>query len=149
VFEAHHPNYSRARKVIQKYQVETAPPPCQPSAAAAPDRLRHGTDQVPTELLGDEAFYSVLRRRVYSHLVSVGHPDGGPTARCKALFWVSFAAWAAAWWWTWWCGSVGCAVLVGLTASWVGAFGHNWVHQPRYKQWAYLSLDLIGANMRL
>jgi len=58
---------------------------------------------VPTELLGDEAFYSVLRRRVYAH-------------------------------------------LVGVTGSWVGAFGHNWIHQPRYKQWAYLSLDLIGFS---
>ena len=27
-----------------------------------------------------------------------------------------------------------------------GAFGHNWVHQPKYKHWAYLSLDTIGFS---
>ena len=37
-------------------------------------------------------------------------------------------------------------VAAGFVTSWLGAFGHNWVHQPRYKSWAYLSLDTIGFS---
>jgi len=31
-------------------------------------------------------------------------------------------------------------------AAQLGAFGHNWVHQPKYKLWAVLSLDTIGFS---
>merc|ERR1719162_1696356 len=45
-------------------------------------------------------------------------------------------------------GSVGVALLTGLVGSWLGAFGHNWVHQPRYRGlgWALLSLDTLGFS---
>ena len=36
--------------------------------------------------------------------------------------------------------------LQGIAASVLGAFGHNWIHQPQYKFWAYLSLDTIGFS---
>ena len=38
------------------------------------------------------------------------------------------------------------AALFGFFAAQVGAFGHNWVHQPKYKWMAYLSLDLVGFS---
>merc|ERR1712216_982757 len=28
----------------------------------------------------------------------------------------------------------------------LGGFGHNWVHQVKYRTWAMLSLDLIGFS---
>lgn len=34
---------------------------------------------VPTKLLDDDSFYSVLRVRVTKHLKEAGYPDGGPT----------------------------------------------------------------------
>lgn len=43
-------------------------------------------------------------------------------------------------------GLVRALLLTGLFASFLGAFGHNWVHQPKYKSWAYLSLDTIGFS---
>jgi len=38
------------------------------------------------------------------------------------------------------------AVAFGLAAALLGAFGHNWVHQPAYRVWSYLSLDTIGFS---
>lgn len=40
------------------------------------------------------------------------------------------------------------ALVFGLISSWLGGFGHNWVHQPKYKDlgWALLSLDTIGFS---
>eukprot|EP00947_MAST-08B_sp_MAST-8B-sp1_P003976 g3976.t1 len=100
----------------------------------------------PPQLLGDDSFYSEIRRDVTAHLKSVGCPAGGPTAQCVALFWMSFVAWVATWAATYWTGSFALAVALGFTASWLGAFGHNWVHQPKYKWWAYLSLDTVGFS---
>jgi hypothetical protein len=36
--------------------------------------------------------------------------------------------------------------MLGMTGSFLGAFGHNWVHIPKYKFYAYLSLDTIGFS---
>jgi fatty acid desaturase len=36
--------------------------------------------------------------------------------------------------------------MLGLSGSYLGAFGHNWVHIPKYKTLAYLSLDVIGFS---
>jgi len=43
-------------------------------------------------------------------------------------------------------GSFVAAWGFGLTAAILGAFGHNWVHQPRHRHWAFLSLDTIGFS---
>jgi len=43
-------------------------------------------------------------------------------------------------------GTILNAFIMGLMASYVGAFGHNWVHIPKYKWMAYLSLDLVGFS---
>ena len=42
--------------------------------------------------------------------------------------------------------TVFAAILQGLAASLLGAFGHNWVHQPGYMWAAVLSLDTIGFS---
>lgn len=65
---------------------------------------------------------------------------------CKALFWASFAAWVVSLAASWYTGFQIIALWLGLPASWVGAFGHNWVHQPKYRFWATLSLDTIGFS---
>lgn len=61
-------------------------------------------------------------------------------------FWGSVTAWAATWVLMWYTGSVLAAVAYGIATSILGAFGHNWVHQPRYRTWAYLSLDTVGFS---
>lgn len=66
--------------------------------------------------------------------------------QCVILFWTSFVGWMTTLFCTWWFGYWGLAILHGLTTSWLGAFGHNWVHQPKYKFWAYLSLDTVGFS---
>ena len=73
--------------------------------------------------VGDTAFYSVLRRRVTSHLKSVGCPDGGPTLFCLVLFWFTFAVFVVSFAALLAYGSVWMALLTGVSASQVGAFG--------------------------
>lgn len=149
VFESHHPNYQRARKIIRKYEV----PESRVREAGLRRRPPGGRkangglvgDRTP-ELLGDDSFYSVMRRRVAQHLRDVGCPDGGPTTQCKIFFWASFVMMVGCYVWLFTTGKVVAAIAFGFTSAWLGAFGHNWVHQPKYKFWAYLSLDTIGFS---
>lgn len=71
------------------------------------------------KLLDDDAFYSVMRRRVAAHLKDVGHPSGGPTNQCIALFWANFVAWV---------GMVRnrhCLPVIQLGSSFSHATGHG------------------------
>merc|ERR1719399_1213938 len=90
VFEAHHHNYARARRIIAKYQV---PAPAvllkRPAAAACGAPCGAGLDRAP-QLCDDASFYSVVRRRLADHLRVVGYPSGGPTRECRVLFWCNF-----------------------------------------------------------
>ena len=65
---------------------------------APPDRA-DGVHATPVALLGNDAFYLVLRRRVAAHLRNVGCASGGPTSQCVALFWTTFVAWACCYAW--------------------------------------------------
>ena len=49
---------------------------------------------------------------------------------------------------TWYTGSRLTAIASGVLGAYVGAFGHNWVHQPKYKDWGWgiLSLDFLGFS---
>jgi fatty acid desaturase len=100
----------------------------------------------PPRLIDDDSFYSTVRRRLTEHLRSVKCPSGGPTRECCIMFWATVAAFFAAWGFMFASGSVASAVAFGLVASVLGAFGHNWIHQPKYRFWAYLSLDTIGFS---
>ena len=104
--------------------------------------LVHGGYDV--KLTDDNAFYSVLRRRVTTYLRKNGGP--GPTYECMTLFWCSWFAWVICWWHMYFSGSVAAAVVVGLLGGLLGGFGHNWVHQPRYRHLALISLDPIGYS---
>lgn len=151
-FESHHLNYTRARLIIKQYEVSedvvmahgVRNRPFEPEYVGHRDQyLDSGSTP---RLLGDEAFYSVLRRRVANHLRSQGYAKGGPTVECKLLFWATFALWLYTWTSTVYCGSFGFAFFSGLAATWLGAFGHNWVHQPGYRLWAMLSLEAVGLS---
>lgn len=177
VFEAHHHDYQKARKIIQKYLVpDECVLHCNQSngdidtervlVAARPSRRQNpksynGNDE-PNHvhfdkhleahkypaLTNDDAFYSVLRRRVAAYLRTVGCPGGEPTWLCVLSFWFTFVAWAAVTTLTWYKGSLVFAIVSGFVGSFLGAFGHNWVHMPKYKDWgwALLSLDTVGFS---
>lgn len=152
-FEAHHTDYQRARAVLAKYEVKS---PSHPDQARSSDRaspaVSPAVSQPPVlvenkfhvKLLDDEAFYSVLRKRVHLFLKTSG--GAGPTSTCIALFWMIFSLWAALWIGTLRTGSLVLAVCVGLVGAVLGGFGHNWVHQPKYRLWAVLSLDTLGFS---
>ncbi len=158
LFESHHHDYKRARAIIRKYEVpeEVALADVRPRprrAAAGSERVAEHTHfdaQLELErhprLTDDDTFYSVLRSRVTAHLRDVGHRDGGPTMQCLCFFWLTVAAWAALLVATYVTGSLAIAAADALAGAVLGAFGHNWVHQPRYKErgWALLSLDTLG-----
>jgi len=158
VFESHHHDYKRARAMIRRYEVPESAviaaagglrrrPACSGrtgGGGAVGHRDRHLDAGETPRLLTDDAFYSVLRRRVAAHLKNAGYPDGAPTMQCLVLFWISFFSWLTCVLCLYSSGSVLAAICTGFSGAWLGAFGHNWVHQPKYKFWAYLSLDTIG-----
>ena len=57
------------------------------------------------------------------------------------MFWAVFAAWLVGWAYMYLEGTTNSACILGVLAAWLGAYGHNWAHQPNYRNWAYLSLD--------
>jgi fatty acid desaturase len=148
-FESHHHNYTHARKVIAKYEV-AAPSPEQlkprPAGALVPGAGGEGGVGKLPSLCDDDAFYSVVRRRLTDHLRKVKCPRGEPTRFCCQLFWVNFVAFCASWAVMFATGTFVSSVVFGLLAALLGAFGHNWVHQPAYRVWSYLSLDTIGFS---
>lgn len=153
VFESHHHNYRRARAVIKNYEVSDEVvqadgifmrPQRGTQAAAHYDAALDSGKTV--KLISEDSFYSVMRDRVAAHLRSVGCPAGGPTRACIILFWVIFASWLLSWLLLLYTGSFLVVPLLGIASALLGAFGHNWVHQPKYKFWAYLSLDTIGFS---
>ena len=121
LFEAHHLNIRRASAMIQKYRV---------SKTDAPPAAR------------EPSFYSTLRDRVWRHLGQ----NTGPTWLCVATFWTVLSAFTASWCMLLQSNEIIWCVCTGLLGAVVGAFGHNWVHQPRYRSWAVLSLDTVGLS---
>lgn len=145
VFEAHHHDYARARAIIAKYEVPEEI--LKKEGLLKADRFPSTSDEMDTpKLMGDDSFYSVIRRRVTKLLKESGCPDGGPSVECIVLFWVTFVTWATLFALTYSSGSFLMAAALGFAAAWLGAFGHNWVHQPKYRTWAYLSLDMVGFS---
>lgn len=146
-FESHHHNYKRARAIIAKYEV---PAPCtllaRPPGGVVPGAGGDGRPGKPPVLLGDDAFYSDVRRRLTAYLRSVDCPGGGPTRACVIAFWVNFVAFLASWALMFVSGSLLAAFAFGGVAALLGAFGHNWVHQPQYRLHSYLSLDTVGFS---
>lgn len=136
-FEAHHHNYKKARAVLQRYYVKDVE-----------EHELRGADgeKMPDKLLADDSFYSTVRRRVTEHLKKEGAPNGGPTQWCITLFWTIFVLWLSSFAYTVKTGTLMSALVTGVLASWLGAFGHNWVHQPKYRSWATLSLDTVGFS---
>eukprot|EP00547_Thalassionema_nitzschioides_P000459 CAMPEP_0194204406 /NCGR_PEP_ID=MMETSP0156-20130528/3931_1 /TAXON_ID=33649 /ORGANISM="Thalassionema nitzschioides, Strain L26-B" /LENGTH=391 /DNA_ID=CAMNT_0038930405 /DNA_START=161 /DNA_END=1333 /DNA_ORIENTATION=- len=171
VFEAHHHNYKKARKVLKKYLVpdhvleekQNEPEHVIVSRPARPDGKKNVNgngvqnnvhhDQyldanMHPNLMADDTFYSVLRQRVADYLRDIGYSSGGPTWECVIYFWSVFCIWAALMVASWYTGSVAIGILTGFFSSFLGAFGHNFVHQPKYKEWgwALLSLDTVGFS---
>ena len=156
-FESHHHNYKKARAIIAKYEVPAPdvllgrPVDASIGGMHAPTdhpvkpHAGHAVGSTP-KLAGDDAFYSVCRRRLTEHLRKVGCPHGGPTRACVVLFWLNFVGFIGAWLHMYQTGTVLSAIVFGALASLLGAFGHNWVHQPDYRFHSYLSLDTIGFS---
>ena len=160
-FEAHHHNYEKARKVLQKYVLNSQDQwNADQQALRRPTRQETQHDPHPPHhdrhldvhqsprLLDHKAFYSVLRRRVARYLTSVGCPNGEPTWECIGLYWATLVCWIG--WMTalYITGSPWLILPTALISAILGSFGHNWVHQPTYKHrgWALLSLDLVGFS---
>lgn len=158
-FEAHHHEYKRVRAIIRKYEVKgllSAELTRRAKVIAdkkpnvgfhnrnTPEARSNGT-QIP-QLADDKAFYSVVRRRVSKYLKEVGCRHGGPTRQSILLFWSCFVGMIITYSLLVYTGSMLvipiCALMCGLT----GAYGHNWIHQPRYKHWGYLSMDPLGMS---
>lgn len=165
-FEAHHHNIKAATKILNKYQVpeeelaknphliKERPTRKESAPGTAFDETTHHDSQLDAnrhpDLLNDEdgSFYSVVRQRVAAYLKEQGCKDGGPTWVCLGLFWIVFFAWVGMMLLTYQTGSFVASFFTGIVGSYLGSFGHNWVHQPKYKHmgFALLSLDTVGFS---
>lgn len=123
-FQAYHHDYKRCSKVLQKYALS---PPLSPDSR-------------------QDDFYNTLRDRASAVLHTKGYGNGGPTTMCHWCYAVTLGVWILFGAATARHGSLLAAALMGGVGTVLGAFGHNWVHQPRYKTRAYFSLDLIGLS---
>lgn len=158
-FESHHHEYQRVRAIIRKYQVHGA------LAEELTRRAKTIIDQKPNvgwhdrdtpearangthipQLLDDKAFYSVVRKRVSKYLKSVGCRHGGPTLQCIILFWAIFIGTCIAYYFLIQTAQLVYIFPLILGSGLMGAYGHNWIHQPHYKSWAYLGLDIFGMS---
>ena len=172
-FEAHHHNYEKARRVLQKYLLQDQQL-AEQQALQRPARATATTTTTTTNssdntkcdlplpphfdaqldahlvpsLLNHDAFYSVLRRRVTRYLASTGCKNGEPTWECLILFWTVFVVWCTAMTLLYRTGSMYLTVPTGIVGAILGSFGHNWIHQPTYRArgFALLSLDTVGFS---
>jgi len=158
-FESHHHEYQRVRAIIRKYQVHgdlekelnrrakvilDQKPNVGWHDRDTQEARANGT-QIP-QLADDKAFYSVMRRRVSKYLKSVGCRHGGPTTQSVVIFWLTFVGTVISYYMLAHTGKWLCTIPLAIFGGFVGAYGHNWIHQPRYKLWAYLSLDIFGMS---
>jgi len=128
VFEAHHPDFIKARQVLQKYEVKDV----------VPERKSEYPDLMP-----EDSFYSSLRLKVAKYLKEAGGP--GPTAECLRLWWITLFLWCVGFSLMVYTGSIWATLGTSLVGAWLGGFGHNFVHQPKHRHFGY-SLDLLGFS---
>ncbi|GMI07310.1 hypothetical protein TrVE_jg845 [Triparma verrucosa] len=145
-FESHHMDQEKARKIIKKYAV----------GEELQKELERLNPTPAPKLTKPGDFYYDLRLRVLvmfrEKSSKAGNSRGkkvnvGPTPLCLNLFYASFLVWVFAVYNTLYVNpSVVSAVFQGVAGAVLGAFGHNWIHQPKYKFYALLSLDTIGFS---
>lgn len=133
-FEAHHMDFERNRDIIKKYRVSDE----------LQDALNMHSKQGPSFSEGN-SFYNDLRRRVTLHF-KTNKMSTGPTMECLIIFVAVFAAWILSVCNTILNPCIFSACVQGIISALLGSFGHNWIHQPKYKWLAYLSLDTIGLS---
>jgi len=135
-FESHHLDYKRARAIIRKYKL----------ARPLQKDLNDSHPVAAPKLLGDDSFYSDVRRRV-SKYFRTRKLDCGPNIQCLSLFWTVLSLWTLSHInLLFWNPTIPFAMLHGLFSCVLGALGHDFVHQPKYKWMAYLCLDTIGMS---
>lgn len=123
-FEAHHMNQPRVRRMLKKHYVGPA------------------VEGTPL-LTGRETFYADFRQRVAEYLRQNG--GAGPTRLGLAVWWVVVAGLLISHAAALVSGSLWCAIPLAFFSGLVGAYGHNWIHQPKYRRYANC-LDLIGIS---
>jgi hypothetical protein len=103
-----------------------------------------GTEKHFPSFMPDSTFYSVLRERVHEYLKQNG--GSGPTTECLVLWHslcVSFIVFLSLICFT---GSSWFAVPWGLVSGLMATYGHNWIHQPKYRLYATIGLDCTGLS---
>ena len=128
-FEAHHHNQPKVRAMLSKYEVKDVH--C-PQEGDWP------------RFMPEDSFYNVLRARVSEYLKTVGGP--GPTDECVNLFKILVVAYFVLF--AVICKTSSYTVVFpwAIVSALMGSYGHNWVHQPKYRFWAILGLDLPGLS---
>lgn len=121
VFLAHHVDVEKALQVLRPFRV--AQPTLGLESSLCP-------------------FHTALRREIHQAL----RGKTGPSRLCLRAFYATAAAWVCGWITMYQTGSHAMAAIMGVVCTWLGAFGHNFVHQPKYFAHARFALDAIGLS---
>ncbi|GMI55230.1 hypothetical protein ScalyP_jg1660 [Parmales sp. scaly parma] len=125
----------KVRKIIQKYKV-----PKEELHLCPPIKLSESPKFIPLD-----SFYSVLRNRVKDYLHE-NKLKQGPNMMTLVSFWITLAIWIGSIALTLKYQTVPFAIFQGFCGAILGAYGHNFIHQPGYMNYARISLDTIGFS---
>ena len=139
-FEAHHTNYMLVRKMLPKYEVKLTATEKAAHKAAERRTKKH---PYPRKLIPEDSFYSVLRSNVRRHLSRNG--GSGPTKECLFLFFICAIGYSVSFGLMYYSGNLVCSCCAALFGGLLGGFAHSWVHQPKFKTYAY-AMDFIGLS---
>lgn len=92
----------------------------------------------------EDSFYNTLRARVNEHLKTVDGP--GPTQECINLFKFLVVAYFILFAIICKTNSYAAVFVWAIVSALMGSYGHNWIHQPNYRFWAVIGLDLPGLS---
>jgi len=81
---------------------------------------------------------------MHEHLKTVG--GTGPTDYCLNFWWSMVAMYIVVWVWLYMTLDWKAVFALGVVTGVIGGYGHNWIHQPKYRLYAYIGLDMIGLS---
>lgn len=125
-FEAHHMNQRSVRNMLARYYVGPAP-------------------EGGPALSDPDSFYGEFRRRVHKYLKA--HGGSGPTRLGLTVWWIIVVGWLVSHAFALMSGSLWAVLPISFVSGLLGGYGHNWIHLPRYRHFAYC-LDVIGLSSR-
>lgn len=140
VFESQHLDIDRCKKIISNYEIKENMSGTFGSTFCIDNLSIH------PKFMSDDSNYYILKKKVSKYLDDINHKNGIPKKECLILYSIIMLLWIFLFIYTLLSGSYFISFIWGIVSAWLGAFGHNWIHIPKYRILATFSLDLVGLS---